>query len=103
MDVLLCGVVKRSGKSKRTGEQYSFAQALVLVPLEPVARPDLSVQGAGYELRELDCDDASFRAGAQLSFPLRCELVMDTELRRSGPVSIVRGIKPLVAPVKAAG
>lgn len=59
MKVKFIGATRRTGKSKKTGNDYDMCQLTYAIPVQPSARPDNVFSGTGHSVQEIDlCPEA---------------------------------------------
>lgn len=87
MRVHAIGVVRLSGTSRNTGNNYDFAQLYYLRPIESRSGQNNSAEGAGQEQASLDISLLSFPKFKSIAFPrsgLLLDLTIDNVPARSG-------------------
>ena len=93
LEMIVAGVVRLAGKSKKTGNDYDFSQVHVLDLIQPTGAVK---QCEGFEPRVMECDEAvvSQLRGASFPAPYMCHLTIG----RDNKVRLVK-----VEPAQAAG
>jgi hypothetical protein len=77
MKILVSGVQRIYGKSKKTQNQYDFARVFALSPISPKSGADYTVRAAGYEVTEMACDVEALEKFLALTFPIQLELITE--------------------------
>lgn len=90
--VIVSGVMNMKGRSKRTGNDYSMSKMTVL---EPYIIKGAIADAAGFEAREIDCEDDVMQQLRGVKFP--CEVIAHMEIGRENKVRVSS-----VEPVKSA-
>ena len=95
-EMLVCGLVRRSGVSKNSGNSYDFTQLVVLVPVESVARENMQVSGIGYEVATLDAAPELQGLLSKARFPAVMDVTIETKPRAGGRVqTVVTSVAPV--------
>lgn len=59
MRVTFIGATRRTGKARKTGNDYDICQLFYGLPVQPSTRPDNVFTGTGYTVQDIDlCPDA---------------------------------------------
>lgn len=89
MKTLVLGFIRRSGKAKKSGLPFDFAQLIIGTPIEEVSNDNFTVRGEGYQVNELSLElgaEAQFRG---VRFPAVLDLKMDVRPGRGGQMEAV--------------
>ena len=104
MKMLVAGVKRIAGNSKKTGNDYDMPRLFGLVPIEKVRTATMEITGHGMEQSEMNLDPDCLDQFAKYEgkFPVLLDLETDVMPRFGKFESVVTGIKGVVAAVKAA-
>jgi hypothetical protein len=102
MKMFVAGVKLLSGKSKKTGEQFSMPRLFGLVPVETVNNQSVQIKGHGFEPMEIELDEEAIAQFAQYKFPVVLDLETDVAPSMGEFKTIVVGVKKETPAVKAA-
>lgn len=99
MKLQVQGVKRVIGTAKATGQPFDMCTLFAMVPIETVSSAKITVQGAGFELAEINLDADSLPQFLGLSYPLVLDLVTDSRPYRGKFETVVTGFHPIVAKV----
>lgn len=102
MKMFVSGVKLLSGKSKKTGENFSMPRLFGLVPVETVNNASVQIKGHGYEPMEIEMDEEAIPQFAGFKFPIVLDLETDVAPSMGEFKTIVVGVKKVESQVKAA-
>lgn len=91
MKLIIAGVARFAGQSKKTGNNYDFCRANVL---EEIVTNKLIQQAEGYEAKDMDCEPQILIQLRGVGFPIQCDC--ELQIGRDNKVRIVSA-----EPVKA--
>jgi len=104
MKMLVAGVKRIAGTSKKTGNDYDMPRLFGLVPVEKVKNAGMEITGYGMEQSEMNLDPEALESFKQYEgrFPLMLDLETDVMPRFGKFESVVVGVKSEIKAVKAA-
>lgn len=88
MKVLTLGVMRMSGTSTKSGspKPYDMTRITYCVPIEPVSSEKRTLQGFGYEVRDVDLSPDALHQFKEVKFPAHLDLDVQVDpanLRRN--------------------
>lgn len=93
MRVLVVGAIFMNGKAKKTGSPYSICRALVGSPMQSKVTADYNRVGYGYEITEVEVEEAIFGQFSEHKFPLLLDLQTDMRPMGGKLVPVVVGVQ----------
>ena len=93
MKVMVLGVQRMSGVSKKTGNDYDMTIVYAAKEAENVSREGMQRRGAGYQPVELRADSVALEALQEHKFPSLIDLENDSRISGRGMEMVVTGVK----------
>ena len=100
MKTQVLGVKRMHGIGKDSGNEYDMASLFVIVPIEPVNKETLKIEGYGYETGELQVEPKALKQFEGFKYPCALELTLEPILYKGKISQIVTGTTS-VPPVKS--
>jgi hypothetical protein len=103
MEMIVSGVKGVAGNAKATGNPFEMCAVKVMLAIERGKFGSVTITGYGFEESEIPCTPEAIVAFKQFEgrFPLKVLLEVDQRFFRQKLESVVVGVKPIVAAVKA--
>ncbi len=94
MQTLITGIYNRTGTAKATGNAYDMSKILALRELRSNSSEKSNFKAFGYQQAEFDCTKELVNELSAKKFPLKAELIFETQFTAFGqPIAVVVGIK----------
>lgn len=93
MKLQVCGARIQSGKAKESGKPYEMSRLFTLTPIKPGTMGAMTVEGAGFEVAEVEATAEVVRALASVKYPVLVEVEMTPRTMGGKTSFCVTGVK----------
>lgn len=84
MKILVGGIQRIFGKSKKTGNAYDFSRLFVLQGVKPRSGEGYTVEGSGFEVQEMACESEAVKQFAGVKFPSELDVITEARPGQGG-------------------
>ena len=93
MKMLVMGVSRIFGKSKKTGNDYDMCRLFGMTQIAVRKTENMTVEGYGFEVAEIDLDQTAVHAFKDVKFPAQLDLETDVVAQFGEFKTVVCGIR----------